>query len=676
MASSLKAAKTSKQPKVSALTQEVRKTTGGALALDRTEYGSGDAALEPKIQTTGVQSPSRPRAFELLFSQPTTLIGLSKSERDRIVVSAVADDKGNEYPVSHFRDQVWDLTSEVEAKNRKPSSTRICWPGDLPKALVDDAKAVLYCALRRGRDDGKKWSGSVVLTVGKGAVLVLKHFASLNINNFGSVRALHLSDYIADLRKDRRPNLIYNRLLVVDLLWLFSSEIFHPLPEYPWSGSTLSEVCGCNGDDNGPTGRTGKTPVIPLSVQRKVFTLCEARLKAADTLFRGRDREDITVYSAELTRVRDAVLYLLQVTSGMRNSETVGIRSDCWRTEVKNGVVFHWVRTIEIKTHKGLVDYLVPPEAIFALEILKRYAEPLQARLADEGRWLEKVLGQGIDGDGRVGSGMSVAEAVERLNHIREIGQHLFLGIYKRKSDHLGTGSRIDVMSGQSCNGQLKRLASAAGTDWDLTNHQCRRTFAFNIANSRLGRMALIFLKWQLKHSSVSWTQLYASNPYQDQSLYREMEAELVEARVGLMEGWMRSDALLSGGAGKKLMQNRATPIQSLQDLLRHTADHINIRSTGHAWCLSGTLGCHGQGVYDPTMCSGCSQAIIDEGQSAAWQMIHLDNLRLAAITDCGPAATQKAERAIKRSVQVLDDLGVAVPTQELAHDYAEAKTV
>ncbi|WP_133663947.1 tyrosine-type recombinase/integrase [Paraburkholderia sp. BL10I2N1] len=360
----------------------------------------------------------------------------------------------------------------------------------------------------------------------------------------------------------------------------------------------------------------------------------------------------------------------------MRNSESTGITRDCWRSEVRNGTTFHWVHTYEIKTGKGAVEFLVPPEALRALAFLQRYAEPLQARLADEARWLEVQLRQSVNEDGLLESGMTVAEAVARLNDIREGGQHLFLALDKRHSDHLGSGSRVQIMSMEACNAQLKALASAAGTDWALANHQCRRTFAYNVANSRLGRMGLVFLKWQLKHASMSWTQLYASNPYQDLALYRELEDEQTEARVELMEGWMQSDAPLSGGAGRRLIQTRATPVRNIRDLLLHTAEAVEIRSTGHAWCLSGTRVCNGQGVYEPANCAGCSQAVIDSDQASTWQAIHLQNLRLAAITDCGPAVIQKAQRAIRRSQEVLNDLRVPLPSGDQAAAYDETGTI
>jgi hypothetical protein len=188
--------------------------------------------------------------------------------------------------------------------------------------------------------------------------------------------------------------------------------------------------------------------------------------------------------------------------------------------------------------------------------------------------------------------------------------------------------------------------------------------------------MGLVFLKWQLKHASMSWTELYASNPYQDSSLYRELEDEQTAARAELMEGWMQSGAPLSGGAGRKVMETRklmltrAIPVRNFKELLLLTAEHVEIRCTGHSWCLSGARKCHGQGVYQPTDCADCSQAVIDREQAPTWQMIHLDNLRLAAIIDCGPAVVQKAQRSIARSTEVLSDLQVPLPSEEQAAAY------
>lgn len=623
---------------------------------------------------TELRASVRLRAFELLATQPASLVGLSRSARELVIVTAVADEQGNEHVVSRFGDSVWDMASEMEAKNKSASDCVINWPEDVPRAFVDDVKAALYCALRRGPHNDS-WSGSHVVGVEREGRRALRHLASLGLRNFGEVRALHLSDYIAELRglnlpkdiaKTRRrlkSSSIKNRLAIVDLIWQFPMEVFHPLPEHPWVGDSVNRACGCH-DDDGLVGRSGKTAVIPREVQHALYAYCEARLDEAGSLFKARDAGMITAFSYELTAVRDAVLYLTQITSGMRNSESTGITSGCWRTEIKNGHTFHWVRTREIKTGQGEVDYLVPLQTLRALKILQSYAEPLQARLAGEAHWLEEQLRQGPNGGELLDNGMTVADAVHRLNHVREISRHLFLSKNAHRFDHLGAG-RVEVMSLTACIHQLKTLARAAGSDWALANHQCRRTFAYNVANSKLGHMGLVFLKWQLKHASMSWTQLYAANPRQDRKLFRLFEEESVAARIPLMEGWFGPDVRLSGGAGRKLMQTRATPVRDMKELLTLTAEAVEIRSTGHAWCLSGTRGCHGQGPYDPSKCAGCSDAVIDGSQATTWQMIHLENLRLAAITDCGPAVKQRAERAIRRSEQVLQELGVSLPTEE-----------
>lgn len=603
-----------------------------------------------------------PRAFELLAHQPLSLAGLTQAERDRIVITAVAHADGTEHAVSVFGDSVWYFASEIQAVNRTKNSVSIQWPADVPKHLVDDAKAALYCALRRGRDFGP-WGASAVVSAGQAGVRTLRHVASLGMENFGSLRALHLTDHIADLSARIQAKSIANRLTIVDLVWYFHDEVLNPLTEHPWAGETVWAACGCAEDLDGPTGRTGKTSVIPLAIQRQLFAYCEDKLRTADAVLRARDADEIATRSVELTSVRDAVLYVLQVTSGMRNSETTGVTENCWRSEQKLGTTLHWVSTTEIKTGKGAVDFLVPAEAIRALEILQRYAEPLRKRLTDEARWLEGLLQAGARSDGKLVNGMSLAEAVGRLNRVRLIQPCLFLTVAPTGSDHLGKGSQVEVMNVGSCSARLRLLARQAGTDWKLANHQCRRTFAFNVANSRLGRMSLIFLKWQLKHSSISWTQLYASNPHQDHGLYEEMNEELIQGRVSLMEGWMQLDTPLSGGAGKRVMQTRATGAKNLGELLRYTAEGITLRSTGHAWCLTDTEACKGQGVYEQTMCSECPAAVIDGEQLPAWQMIHLDNLRLAAIDDCGPAVVQKAERSIQKSAKVLADLGVPLPT-------------
>ena len=177
--------------------------------------GPSAAPLAPVVE---LPAPRALRAFELLAAQPISLMGMTPAERDAVVVTAVADDAGREHVVSRFGDRVWDLASEFEAKNRKGADLKIVWPDDVPKALVDDVKAALYCALRRG-PHGRKWSGSAVVSAGMTGLRSLRDLTPLGLTNFGQLRALHLSDYIADLRHKVKPQTAEKRLQIVDLVW-------------------------------------------------------------------------------------------------------------------------------------------------------------------------------------------------------------------------------------------------------------------------------------------------------------------------------------------------------------------------------------------------------------------------------------------------------------------------
>lgn len=634
------------------------------------------SATPPIAAVARLHRSARPKAYELLAQQPASLIGLSPEQRYQIVVSAVADDKGQEHVVSRFGDASWDLSSEFKAVNKTASRRRIDWPRDAPASLVDDAKAALYCALRQGRN-GIGLSASTAVNYGKGSPVTLRHLAALGLEHFGQVRALHVSDHIQHLKSSIQAGAIIQRLGILDLVWSFGREVIHPLSAHPFAGKALYDAAGGRQQDpSAQAGKAGKTPVIPPQVQSRLWEHCETVVGQGKDLLDDRDCGLMQATSDRLTAMRDAVLYQLQITSGMRNSESTGMTNGCWREEAKTmrdgrRVVFHWVRTREIKTTGGQeVDYLVPRGLFASLELLQRFAQPLHQRLEDESAWLKRALSAGTDAIGQLGNGMTVPLAVQRLKRVREIGNHLFLTLSHTASDHLNKGSRVEVMSVESCVNALKRLARDAGVDWKMGNHQCRRTFAWNVANSRMGRMGLVFLKWQLKHASISWTQLYAANPRQDQALYDEFADAMWESKVDLIASWQVADVRLSGGAGRKLLQTRAIPVKNFRQLLEATAASVNVRSTGHAWCMSGTHGCHGQGIYDPTLCGGCSSAVIDESHGSRWQMIHLDNLRLASITDCGPAAEAKAKKGMEISTQVLSDLGLPLPTTEQARAY------
>ncbi|MBB1598457.1 hypothetical protein A9977_00215 [Variovorax sp. UMC13] len=599
-------------------------------------------------------APRIPVAYELVGAQPVSLVGLSDRDRASIVVAAVADHNGTEHVVSRFGDTRWDLRSLFKLDNVPESRQVVIWPEDCPAALVDDFKAVLYAWFKRGRPPWKPPGARSLCSAVRDGSRTLRWLAGMGLKRFDQIRPIHISNYLHFCKEDLRlkPTAVYNRLALLDLLWAFRVDTKYAMPEYPWGELNLGVVAGRMEVRGKPaaTERTGKTPVIPPTVQSAIFNYCERVIGEADALLDARDAGKIAPLDDALLRIRDAGLYLLSISTGMRNSEATGLENDSWRTEKVKGVTYHWVRTVEQKTGKGLVEYLAPPETLNALRIVQRYAKPLQERLAREinRRRLEAEV-----------EGPDPRECLQRLYRARKSAKKLFIGANVHGGDDgSGAGGRIDVLTEMGCGLALDRLARAAGTNWNLTSHQCRRTYARMFVESKMGRVSLIFLKWQLKHTSMSMTQLYAANPLQDAGLYGEFIDEMSCLKVEIMESWL-SDAPLSGGAGRKITELRAIPIADRALLLKHTADSIHIRPTGHAWCLAQERGCGGAGLYEATRCVDCKSGVIDESFASVWQGIHAQQLELLDLDDAGPAVQQRAQREVRLSRRVLEELGV-----------------
>ncbi|MDC6590279.1 integrase [Pseudomonas syringae] len=174
-----------------------------------------------------------------------------------------------------------------------------------------------------------------------------------------------------------------------------------------------------------------------------------------------------------------------------------------------------------------------------------------------------------------------------------------------------------------------------------------------------MGRTSLIYLKWQFKHTSMSMTQLYASNPQQDLSLFDEIFQQMTEFKIDLIESWL-DDQPLAGGAGEKIVEMRAIPIKDRAALLAQTAPHANIRATGHGWCIATERGCGGAGLYEATRCPGCKSSVIDEFFAGTWQDIYSQQLELIKIVDAGPAVRQRAERDMQVALDVITNLGLS----------------
>ncbi|WP_136415934.1 site-specific integrase [Herbaspirillum sp. ST 5-3] len=586
------------------------------------------------------------KAFDLLAAQPITAAGLTADERDWIVISAVADSQESEHVLSYFGNASWDLRPFYHQSNVSDCHKVIDWPADCPPAMVKDCKAVLYAWFKRGLPGAKPPVARGIYSAAlASAIPVMRWLKQLGIERFDEVRPLHVSNFfhLSKVEMGLRPMTVYNRLRIFDLLWLFRDETLHPLQQSPWGNTTIWRFTGIKATKlaEAAGGRAGRTAIIPQDVQARVFTYCENVLKQAPDILKNRHQMLWAERNPQLIQIRDAALYILSITSGMRNEEAIGVESGSWRKEVKDGVEYHWVATVEHKTLKGKVEYLVPALTINALEVMREYAKPLQAKLVAEIKLLEAGS-----------TTLSEKERLIRLEKAKCDSKKLFLCLLH------GPQNRIDALSNTASRIAFRRLATAAGVDWNLQPHQCRRTYARMVVESKMGRASLIFLKWQLKHSSISMTQLYASNPLQDAAIFDEILQEMTYFKMDLIDSWLE-DRPLTGGAGRVISRLRAIPIDNRSDLLAQTAAQVHIRATGHGWCLAEEKGCGGAGLYETTRCAGCKSSVIDETFLATWRGILDQQKELLAIADAGPAVQQRALRELRIATQVMKELGV-----------------
>lgn len=567
----------------------------------------------------------------------------------RAVVSEVIDDHGHKHVLSRFDDARWDLTPYFEQSNVPESMKTIVWPVDVSPSLLKDTKAALFAWFKEGRPGYKAAIARTIFVAAVNAGPLLRWLTRHGVETFDEIKPLHLSTYRQLCRDEKlRPRGIKSRLEIVDLAWVFRDHLHQPPSQYPWGEIPFASYSGVMGHEIRSSAGlgVGKTPVIPREVQSALFLHCERLFNQADHLLSQRDAGALGPSTEPMRDLRDACLYLLSITSGMRNDEVIGVEVGAGRRELRDGVEYCWVTSVEHKTGKGRVEYMVPPMTLKVVEVLERYSGPLRAALKEEIQALEASIAQMDNAAGR-------RDLVKRLNQARGDVQRVFLGVI------YGKYNQITALSSVASRVAMLRLASKAGQEWKLSPHQCRRTYARTFVEPRMGRQALVFLKWQFKHSSISMSQLYAANPAQDPALYEDILAEYFDIKKDLLESWSRPDQRLSGGAGRKILEMRASAVPDRERLVANTAMQINIRATGHGWCIAQDSGCGGAGLYESTRCVDCKNSVIDEEHISMWQGIHEQHREMLDLDDLGPVANERIRRDLALSAKVVADFGV-----------------
>ena len=594
----------------------------------------------PDVQTTTKRIG---KAYELLADQPLSLAGLSGEERGNVVISAVLDDAGNTVVLSRVKDLVWEMWPFVTTPNTRAYVKRLNWSG-IPNNYREACQNVLYRYWKVGRPGRAAPGMSSIQQALMNLQIVCRFADRLGVKSLSDLKVLHISNFVADQKKAGvKPVSLAKLLSTVELLHLFRAESDGALQVHPWPESSPIEISGFVGKAREDARKVALTPLIPIEVSQRLFLYAEGILGRADALLNELDWGERTAFRTPgITDIRDACFYLLGVLTGMRSSELSSIETGAGRTEIKNGITFHWLASVEHKTKKGPVEYLMPAMGHDILSILERWSQPHRAQLA------EQIVAMERSGGNR--SHKELQWLANARNNIRKL--------------FLGNGTRdITPVSGSSWTRILTQFAIDAGTDWKLTPHQMRRLYAYTFVRHRLGD--LLFLKEQYKHSSIDMSQLYASNPRQDAALYDDILTELMTYKAGVVARWMEKDEPLAGGAAEKIKELRAHDFANRRELLNDTSLRISMRSTGHSWCLAQDEGCGGSGIYAKGSCGDCGNGLIDGRFIPIWQEAyrHHKELRIEA-AEMGPGVVKRVERDLKQAAKILKDMGLDIDAE------------
>jgi integrase len=439
---------------------------------------------------------------------------------------------------------------------------------------------------------------------------------------------------------------------------------FEFVEEHPWPESSASEQAGCVGAAYAESINKSKTPIIPDDTLKSLCGFTKGFFDRADELLDLNDKlnafeattkgvsnqatekrtylqslntefDKLAELNEALILLRDSSLFWILLTTGMRIHEVLGIKRGAYRKETKDDETYYYIETVSDKTYTGLAEWIAPKIAIDAIKILERYSSDLQAR---------------VEIDLAAARARNDHEEVDRLENITS----------KVCLSHDKKGSSVTVLGGNAVTDiRLPKLCTKIGSNWKLSSHQFRRTFANYVVHSQLGDIRA--LKDHFKHWSIQMTALYAYNDKLDQELFEELLREQYWVEEQIKFDWFGLDTPITGGAiAERIMKVRGDEehiktFKTREDMVRAYSGNIPIRATGIAWCTNDDDGCMGG------KCDECDHGIIDKNNQKHWEGMLIQQFDLSQMDDIGEAGQAAVANGMARCENVLMSLGVDV---------------
>lgn len=602
---------------------------------------------------------------------------LSPAERDDLVITYVQLADGEKIPLSRYGDPTWRFTPYFPHAARGKLDKEIVWaktPVEWRPFMRSAAAAFTFRAPPGGQQLDPATIPKRHITLNAFA----KWCSSVGIKRFSDVRAFDLTRYIQKLRDGG----LHDRSL--------ASHIGILRKVYEHRGAMLDSftddaATALRFDQVGPLWEPDadddrRTELIPLAEASSLFVAARAHLENAAPLLRLRDdlakqweaakgrvhRKDwgdnvkkaavraagfrnAIEFESALIDIRTAAYIVLAMTTGCRVHELGEAEINCVYSERVDGETYWWLKAATRKIGDGPMRWLAPEVAKEAADALEWHSAPLRRRIAIELATARSQFATAtIEADR--------ARLAEQILELERNADRLFLS----ESPH-GVAS-TDT---KSHNKQLRAFATRKDIKIGspLATHRFRRTYAVIIVHLNKGpRIDLVTLQRHFNHASVLMTEWYAELAETDRDLFELIEAETEGFDFALMDHWLEGSTPLAGGLGARIKAYAGKHHQPMffktrREFVDSLRDGINIRSTGHSWCLAEANDCGGRGLFEAPQCGNCGNGVIDDSFREVWQNLRQDHEDLTKLDDIGPGGKAKAEKGLAVAEAVLSQL-------------------
>ncbi len=598
--------------------------------------------------------------------------------------------------ISCYGDQTWDFYPYIPQDNLEPSAKRLSWHLTLPdgrlltdrhhRALLESVKDLVWTNFVSPPEGRPRKMALTLIKNARHLAPLVRWMVTQNMTRFADIgdRAL---DYVPFARQSARTggettaSTVAQRLFLVEDLFHQRHKLRDGLKAHPWPLETACALAGFRqaAADTGP-----KTEFIPDAVadplvraaldyvrvrSTSILDCIEAANAAAAKkvgLSKNSESDARTfvareygykgfreVYS-DLIRLRTACYIVIDMFSGVRDSEMVSLEEGCVRRGLsKDGSTeLAWMHGTIYKTGARPKRWLIPDAVVNALDVLTRLTGPLRARMRADLDKLAKRMHNA--------TGEEKARLLRRFNLVKRQQRKLFLSMPK--------GSRFGgpaALTGMTVNNDLKafcmemNILRSDGKPYQLHSHQFRRTYARSVARAELGD--LMYLKDHFGHWSLDMTLYYAdggADDFEADTELLEMVAEEKSARhTEIVDSLLRSDRPLANGAHWLADWRRSVrTAKNKEQLIADYSGTIMLNGTGHSWCIGNSRGngCGGLCVLQAQMCVDCAYGVIGPEHRPVWEGIREQQMEALALNDMGPGGQARAKEILTKAEGVL----------------------